>query len=85
MRLGARNDRGDRLYRRFLDGERKRQLHEAMQKLKPEHRDILYLLYFEGMSYAEAGTVMKKTEVQISSLAYRATRQSNLRQYEQAL
>ena len=56
----------------YLDGERKRQLHEAMQKLKPEHRNVLYLLYFEGMSYAEAGTVMNKGKRQIEGLAYRA-------------
>ena len=40
--------------------------------MKPEHRNVLYLLYFEGMSYAEAGTVMNKGKRQIEGLAYRA-------------
>ena len=56
----------------YLDGERKGQLHEALRKLKPEHRDVLYLIYFEDMSYAEAGRVLNKNKRQIEGLEYRA-------------
>ena len=52
--------------------ENKRILHEAMFNLKDEHRAILILLYFEDMSYKQAGRVMNKNENQIKQLAYRA-------------
>lgn len=52
--------------------ENKRMLHVAMQDLKPDHRVVLYLLYFEDMSYIEAGQVMKKSERQIEGLVFRA-------------
>ncbi|MDL2238297.1 sigma-70 family RNA polymerase sigma factor [Christensenellaceae bacterium OttesenSCG-928-K19] len=55
----------------YLRGEDKRQLYNAMRQLKAEHRETLYLLYFEEMSYIEAGKVLGKTEKQISDLAYR--------------
>ena len=52
--------------------ENKRHLHEAIKDLKAEYREVLEFLYFEDMSYAEAGRIMKKSEKQISNLAYRA-------------
>lgn len=54
------------------DRERARVIYNAMQRLKREHRTVLYLLYFESMSYKEAAIVMKRTEGQIKSLAFRA-------------
>ncbi|MBE6641223.1 MAG: RNA polymerase sigma factor [Ruminococcaceae bacterium] len=44
----------------------------ALSKLKRDHRTVLYLLYYEDMSYKDAAKVMKKTEGQIKSLAFRA-------------
>jgi RNA polymerase sigma-70 factor (ECF subfamily) len=60
-----------------LDGfvereENRRQLRESMRKLKDDHRAVLSLLYFEHMSYKEAGRAMGKSEKQIKGLAYRA-------------
>ena len=52
--------------------ENKRALHEAMDTLKDNHRAILVLLYFEDMSYIQAGQVMGKSETQIKQLAFRA-------------
>ncbi|MEG1583941.1 MAG: RNA polymerase sigma factor [Anaerovorax sp.] len=46
-------------------------LRESMEKINPDYREALYLLYFEEMSYAEAAQIMKKTKKQISNLAYR--------------
>ena len=40
-----------------------------MLELKEEHRAVLELLYFEGMSREEAGWVMGKSEEQIKGLA----------------
>lgn len=51
--------------------ERNRSLYEALTRLKEEYRQILILLYFEGMSYEEAGKVMKKSRKQVYNLAER--------------
>ena len=51
--------------------ERKRHLYEAMEELKNEYKEALYLVYFEEMSYRQAGGVMGKTESQITKLIYR--------------
>ena len=52
--------------------ESKNQLHAVMKGLKDEHRAVLMLLYFDDMSYLQAGRAMNKTEKQIKHLAYRA-------------
>jgi len=44
----------------------------AMRELKEEYHAVLMLLYFEGMSYRQAGNAMNKSEKQIKDLAYRA-------------
>ena len=51
--------------------ERSRQLYDALEKLKAEYREALYLVYFEEMSYRNAATVMNKSEGQITKLVYR--------------
>ena len=56
----------------IADKERARAIYDVMQKLKRDHRTVLYLLYYEDMSYKEAARVMKRTEGQIKSLAFRA-------------
>jgi len=57
----------------FLEREENKQLfHTAMGELKDDYRIILLLLYFEDMSYLQAGRVMSKTETQIRGLAQRA-------------
>ena len=57
----------------FMEHEENKQyLHEAMKDLKEEYRIVLELLYFEDMSYLDAGRSMGKSEKQVSNLAYRA-------------
>lgn len=51
--------------------ERSRQLYDALEKLKLEYREALYLVYFEDMSYRNAATVMNKSEGQVTKLVYR--------------
>jgi RNA polymerase sigma factor (sigma-70 family) len=51
--------------------ERNRQLYTALEKLKAEYREALYLVYFEEMSYRNAAGVMGKSEQQITKLVYR--------------
>ena len=52
--------------------ERKRLLHETIRELKSEYKDVLILLYFSEMSYAEVSKVLKKNETQVKNLAFRA-------------
>lgn len=56
----------------LLREERDRRLFWAMQEMKPEHREVLYFIYFEDMSYAETGMALNKSETQIANLLYRA-------------
>ena len=51
--------------------ERSRQLYDALEKLKAEYREALYLVYFEEMSYRNAAAVMHQSEGQITKLVYR--------------
>ena len=65
-------DTGDTIDTILEKNERKTALKESMRELKKEYHAVLLLLYFEGMSYKQAGQVMKKSEKQIKDLAYRA-------------
>ena len=51
--------------------ERTRILHVCMDGLNPDCREVLYLTYFEDMSYAQAAEVTGKTVKQITNLVYR--------------
>ena len=55
----------------LLRSERNRQLYRALQKLKAEYREVLYLIYFEDMSYRGAAAVMAKSEQQVTNLVHR--------------
>lgn len=54
----------------YIQQEKKRLVHGAMGKLKPEYRQVLWLVYFEGFSNKEAAHILKKsvhnTEVLVS-------------------
>lgn len=56
----------------YLKEELKITVHKALCKLKPEYRQILYLIYFEDFDNASAATIMKKSKRQIENLIYRA-------------
>lgn len=56
----------------YIQEERKIIVHRALRKLRPEYRQILWLIYFEGFSNKEAAIVMKKSVHNIESLVYRA-------------
>ena len=47
-------------------------VHQALEKLKPEYRQILYLKYFEDFSNEQAAKIMRKSKHQIENLVYRA-------------
>ena len=58
--------------------ERKQLLHRAMQKLKPEYKQILWLIYFEDFSTKDAAAVMKKSVHNTETLVYRARKSLKL-------
>lgn len=60
--------------KRYLHEERKVELHRALRRLKPEYRQVLWLIYFEGMTGKETSRIMKKTVHIVETLAYRARR-----------
>ncbi len=56
----------------YIIEEQKLTVHRALKKLNSEYRQVLWLLYFEELSNAEAGIVMKKNARQMKNLVYRA-------------
>lgn len=56
----------------YLRDQRKKILHNALANLKPEYRQVLWLVYFEDFSNDETAFVMKKSKRQIENLIYRA-------------
>ena len=55
-----------------LTDETKRTVNAAIAKLPEDMRVVIHLIYFEGMTYAEASRVMKKSRKQVDNLLYRA-------------
>ena len=55
----------------LLKDERDRQLYRALEQLKPEYRETLYLTYFENMSVEEIQKITGKSARQIYKLANR--------------
>lgn len=55
----------------LMRSERDAQLHAALERLKAEYREALYLVYLEGMSCRDAAAVMHKSEQQIKNLVHR--------------
>ena len=62
----------ENIERNYIKDEEKRHLLRAMEKLKDDYKQVLYLVFFEGFSNPEAAAIMKKTERQIRNLLYRA-------------
>lgn len=56
----------------LLADERRRIVHTALDRLSPERRMAVHLVYFAGLSYDETARVMKKTRKQVDNLLYRA-------------
>ena len=52
-----------------------KELYEAINKLPKEMQTVVYLFYFENMSYEEISTVTAKPFKQIDNLLYRARKQ----------
>ncbi len=57
---------------RVLRDERRRAVNEGLQELDEKFRTVLHLIYFEELSYEDAGRIMGKSRKQVENLAYRA-------------
>lgn len=55
----------------LLRSEQSRQLCAALQKLKAEYREALYLVYLADFSYRGAAAVMGKSVSQVTNLVHR--------------
>lgn len=55
----------------ILKEEQKVLVHKALQNIHKDYRDTLHLLYFEEMSYAEVGIILRKSQRQVKNLTYR--------------
>ncbi len=58
----------------YVRSERQRAVRAAIMRLKPEHRQILWLRYFEELPVRECGAVMKRGENAANALLVRARR-----------
>ena len=47
-------------------------MHKLLKKLKPEYRQVLWLVYFENFSNKDVAAVMRKSVHNIETLVYRA-------------
>ena len=51
----------------YIIEERKIAVHRALKKLNPEYRQVLWMLYFDGMTNFDAAVVMKKNTRQMKT------------------
>lgn len=56
----------------YLKSQDRAVVHKALQKLKPEYYQVLWLVYFEDMKNEEVARIMKKRSENISVLLHRA-------------
>ncbi len=56
----------------FIADEGRRNLHLAISRLSEEYRAVVYLIFFEELSYEAAAKVLGKSKKQIDNLIYRA-------------
>jgi len=60
------------LEREIASKDDKKKLYDAIEMLKPEYKQVIYLVFFEGFSNSETAEIMKKSKKQTGELLYRA-------------
>lgn len=55
----------------WLRTEEESRLHEALQRVNSDYRQAILLVYMQGMSYKEAGEIMRKNSIQMNHLVSR--------------
>ncbi len=56
----------------YIQEEQRIIVHQALEKLPLDYRQVIWLIYFEEFSHEETGKIMKKNSRQIRNLLYRA-------------
>ena len=69
--VGDREEAAESPELELMRSERNRQLYAAMERLHPDYRQALYLVFFEDMGSEEAARVMGKTTKQVYNLTER--------------
>lgn len=59
----------------ILKDERRRVLHQCLSRIAPENREALWLIFIEGMSYAEAAAVMGVNTKRVDHLLSKGKKQ----------
>ncbi len=62
----------EELEMQYIKEQQKIIIHHAMNKLKSEQRQVLWLIYFENFSQKQVASVMRKSVHSIEQLVYRA-------------
>lgn len=65
-------DEAHSLEEEYLKTEENLKIRRAMNTLKKDYSQALWLIYFESFTYKEAAAVMKKSVKQFDNLVYRA-------------
>ena len=73
------SDEENDLEKDYIKEEQKIQIHRALRTLKPEYRQVLWLVYFDGLAVKEAAKVMKKSIHSTETLVYRARKALKVR------
>lgn len=60
------------LAEKIIKDEKSEALYRVLERLTPDYRSALHIVYVEDMSYEEAGKVMGKNRKQIENLVFRA-------------
>lgn len=55
----------------YLDQERRHALHRCLNRIEPQYREALWLVYMESLSYREASEVLRVSEKKIDRLLQR--------------
>ena len=56
----------------YIKQERLLLIHRTLEKLKPEYKQVLWLVYIEDFSQKETAKIMKKSVHSVETLVYRA-------------
>lgn len=56
----------------ILKNETNKFINKALKQIKEDYATVIYLIYFENLSYDEVGKIMRKSNKQVKNLAYRA-------------
>ncbi|MGI6613638.1 MAG: RNA polymerase sigma factor [Saccharofermentanales bacterium] len=83
--IGYEPKSGDRSDELAIANERTDLLSLCMERLNPDYRQALYLVYFEQLHHAEAAVIMGKSEKQIADLVYRGKKSLRKRLEEEGV